>query len=389
MINKILIVSDLDMKRYDSFIEFQYGFLKECLRRNIKVKYVLPKEPCDLVKEKLKEVLFEYTVINKWWNQKDPCKRNNISVSFHILKVILKEKFDLVAFNFADESTVGIIAIVLRLMGRKVKLVWHQHSEINDIISGLSVRRHVNKLRILSWAIDLICPVFKKQEDVLIRRGIAKNKIATLYKGINLRRFSENLGSKGLFEQLKLKKTEKIVITVASLIERKGIEYFLKAASIVLKINHETQFLIVGDGPLRRHLEDFSRQLSIEHKVHFLGSRNDVHAILSISDIFVLPSLSEALCIAIIEASAAGKPIVATKVAGNPEVVEEGVNGFLVAPRDSTALADAISQLLNNEPLVKNMGEEGKKIALRKFSIEKMINNYLNVYCKLLGKIGD
>ena len=167
--------------------------------------------------------------------------------------------------------------------------------------------------------------------------------------------------------------------------EQKGLTYLLDAATRVTRANHQVRFLIAGDGPLRAALEEKTRNLGLERSVRFLGCRNDVPEFLSALDIYVLPSLWEGLPLALIEALAVGKPIVATSVGGNAEVVVDEVNGFLVAPRDPVSLADALLRCIRDQRFRVAASDVNRARFERCFSVEAMVRKHEQVYMSLHG----
>ncbi len=143
--------------------------------------------------------------------------------------------------------------------------------------------------------------------------------------------------------------------------------------------------LIAGAGPLRPKIERFARRHALEDRVLLLGSREDVPDLLAAMDIFVLPSRWEGLPLAVIEAMMAGLPVLATAVGGVPELVEDGVTGLLVPPRDPEALAWALARLLSDPPLRRRMGAAGREKALREFRIDRMLEETSRLYEGLLA----
>ena len=173
-------------------------------------------------------------------------------------------------------------------------------------------------------------------------------------------------------------------VGVTGRIERqKGLHILLHAARYILQSGRQVQFLIVGDGSLRRELESIAKKLEIEQHVIFTGFRSDrseVLTILRFLDIFVMPSLWEGLGLSIIEAMRAGKPVVASNVDGIPEVVLDQETGILVPPREPKALADAICTLLDSPEKCREMGERGRQRTLKHFSIDRMVRDYEEFY---------
>ena len=121
-------------------------------------------------------------------------------------------------------------------------------------------------------------------------------------------------------------------------------------------------------------------------KVIFLGFRNDVRDLLKSMDVFVLSSLTEGVSLGLLEAMAAGLPVVATDVGGNPEVIKNGVNGFLVPSKDPNALAEKIAAVLSNRDISRSMGNEGRKTFEAKFTLARMLKEYENLYAEILQK---
>lgn len=388
MSRKILIVTDLDMKRLDTGIDFIFEFLQRCVQENIYVEYLVPREPCDLVKERLGQANFHYTVFKNWWGKKDIDKRHNLLVAFRVWNKLIRQDFDLVEFNFCYEITAIIAAILARLTFKRISFVWRQHSEIKiiDASSPISrLKQCVSKLKILSCFIDVISLVFKNQEKVLLARGISPKKIFVIYNGTDIRKYVLSEIKDLAIEGIHIEQNESVVINVSSLIPRKGLEYMLQAAAIVVKKFPNVKFLIVGEGPLLSKLRGLCAELNISSKVIFTGKRSDVQHLLKISDIFVLSALSEAFPLVIIEAMASGKPVVATAVAGVPEAVVDGDNGYLVQPKDCAGLSEAIITLLGNRELARTMGLRGREMVEEKFSLDRIVTEYLNLHEKLIS----
>lgn len=181
---------------------------------------------------------------------------------------------------------------------------------------------------------------------------------------------------------------EKIIGMVGAIQERKDYKTFIEAAIIILEEKTNICFLIVGDGPLRKSMEDLIPQ---KHKsrIIFLGKQNNVESFINIFNIGVLttnqPKFGEGISNAILEYMALGKPVIATNGGGTPEIVENGVTGYLVQESSAEDLKEKILILLNNESLSLSMGEAGKKKVLTEFSLEKMVNKTLELYKEILN----
>jgi glycosyltransferase involved in cell wall biosynthesis len=164
------------------------------------------------------------------------------------------------------------------------------------------------------------------------------------------------------------------------------MEFLLAAARTVAEKAPSATFLISGYGPLRERLEAQARQLGVDARVRFLGYRKDVALILAASDVFALPSLWEGMSNAVLEAMAAGKPVVATAVDGAVDQVLPGESGLLVPPGDADALAQALLDLARDPRKAQEMGIKGRERVRREFSLDRMTDAYIELYRRLLEK---
>ena len=171
----------------------------------------------------------------------------------------------------------------------------------------------------------------------------------------------------------------KVIGTVARLSPQKALHVLLEAVPAVMREVPDVQVLIVGDGPERSTLENLAVRLGIASHVHFVGNRTDVPDQLFAMDVFALPSLFEGLPLAILEAMAAGRPVVATAVDGVPEIVEDGVTGFLVSPGDAGSLGRALVRLLQDPAAASRFGEAGR-LRAQEFSTEAVIDRVVEAY---------
>lgn len=146
--------------------------------------------------------------------------------------------------------------------------------------------------------------------------------------------------------------------------------------------------IVVGDGDLREELRGRVESLGIRRRVHFLGARRDLGNILAAIDVFVMPSFWEGLPLSLVLAMGAGLPVVATRVAGIPEVVEDGVSGFLVAPGDVTALGNALARVINDEGLRARVGEAARAFVRPRFGVDGYIASVTALYDRVLAAKG-
>ena len=160
----------------------------------------------------------------------------------------------------------------------------------------------------------------------------------------------------------------------------KNFSLLIGAFATISKAHPEALLLMIGDGPLRAEMEEEASRSGAGDRIRFLGLRSDVPQVLPCLDIYSLPSISEGLSISILEAMAASLPIVATRVGGNSEAVEEGSTGLLVPSRSREALAASLETLVVDSERRRRMGDAGRRRALERFTVDRMISDYEGVY---------
>lgn len=254
-------------------------------------------------------------------------------------------------------------------------------------------------LRILDRAItnsQLVQMMTAVSEDTRLesidKEGIHPRKIVTIPNGVNLKRFAVNLSRQeydSLYKDIGVDESAIIVTTVARLYPVKGHKYLLEAIPSILTVMSNVHFLFIGEGPLMKQLEQDVSRAGLSNNVHLLGARSDIPQILTISHLFVLPSLWEGLPNAILEAMAAGLPVVSTDVNGCTEVVEDEETGLLVPPANPGRMTDAILSILQDEAKATSFGIAGRDRARREFSQDKNLSNYVNLYSDLLAGTGN
>jgi glycosyltransferase involved in cell wall biosynthesis len=204
---------------------------------------------------------------------------------------------------------------------------------------------------------------------------VPPHKLEVIYNAIPTARF-DRPACPEFRRTLSAMEERPIVLTIARLDEQKGLKYLLQTAQSV----PDAVFVLVGDGPERSALESQAQSLGVDGHVVFLGHRQDIPDLLANCDLFVLPSLFEGLPVSVLEAMAAGKPVIASDIGGTDEAVVHGVSGLLVPPGDAEALAAAIQKLLLDAPLRQEFGKAGKARAVSVFSAESMVQRVSSLY---------
>ncbi|PYO27018.1 MAG: glycosyltransferase family 1 protein, partial [Candidatus Rokuibacteriota bacterium] len=207
--------------------------------------------------------------------------------------------------------------------------------------------------RVICRLADCIVANAEAVKRWLVDEGYDERRITVIHNGIDAAPYGKTAADGRLHQELGLPPGAPLIAVLCRLSPIKGLEYFLEAATTLAASVPEARFLIVGeadaqDAEYRRRLEAYADRLGLGRRVVFTGLRLDVPAVLDEVAVSVLPSLSEGLSNVLLESMAAGVPVVATRVGGNPEAVEEGVTGLLVPPRDAAGLAGAIARVLED-----------------------------------------
>jgi glycosyltransferase involved in cell wall biosynthesis len=219
-------------------------------------------------------------------------------------------------------------------------------------------------------------------------RHLSPGKVVLIHNGVNPLPFVAASGkSIEVRDELGINHQAKVIITVANLIPYKGHADLLEALSEVMNQVPEAICLFVGeDRGIQKELERQALTLGVRDRVIFMGLRNDIPNLMAASDVSVLPSYEEGFSNVILESMAAGLSVVTTRVGGNPDVVVDGVTGWLVPSQSPKELAIKIVDLLNNPKKARKWGEMGRKRVTEIFPIEKMVGGYSSLYQRALSK---
>lgn len=289
---------------------------------------------------------------------------------FHLVSWLRRHPMDIAHVHLVNWAT-----IAARLGGAKAVFLTEH---------GLSLfkrRHHILFDRFCLLFTNKVITVAKAIRDLRIKRwGIPEEKLYYLPNSIDLKRFDFEIDPIEFKRNLHIPEDDRVVLSVGSLLPVKGHEYLVTASSLILKTVPNTTFLIAGDGSLMDTLQEQARTLGVHQKYKFLGYRKDVEHLLKVADVYVLPSLREGTSLALLEAMASRVPVVATRVGGNPELIEDGISGILVPPRDPIQLAEAIQKLLGDLTLRRRLSARAREVVEQKFSEDHILQKLLSLY---------
>lgn len=275
-------------------------------------------------------------------------------------------KTNILGFLVAKLSGIPIITTVHGLYSIRIK------TEIPLQLS-LMLLRYFNRVIAVS---DYITAELKRKKvpskKIITIRNVPADNIE-IYP-LNTSVFREEIG---------ISSSTKIIGFVGRLEQVKGCDQLIQAVSKIHSTNLEFCLVVVGEGPERESLDFLVRKLGLRNNVHFCGFRNDPINVFQSLDLFVLPSLSEGIPLALLEAMSLGVPVVATHVGGVPEVIKNRLNGILVPPKDPEALAEAIVESLSRPHETAKRGLEAKKTIANGFNTEKWIEEIQNIYSEM------
>ena len=327
---------------------------------------------CDILREKgVKVYHLDTTRSFNWFS------------AIKMAQLIKKEEVSLVHAHAPFAGSI-ISALAGKLAG--VPVIIHAHlqdalSSNSFIISYQNIMNYWTSRK----CCNAIIAVSHQVKDVLIKEGFDSHKFHVVHNGtpINNQEIDSNIR-----RELNISDGIPVIIHIGRLCKSKGQHLLLEAAANLHQLGQEAVYLIVGkdleqDGAYLNYLKNMACELGINDKVHFLGHRSDIPQLLALSDLLVLPSYTEGLPLVILEAMAAGLPVVATPVGGIPEVVIHRETGLLVPVEDVSALGDAILRLLQNPHVINEMGNKGLEMVKKDFSLEKMCREVFDIYKKV------
>ncbi|MCX5679740.1 MAG: glycosyltransferase [Candidatus Omnitrophica bacterium] len=297
------------------------------------------------------------------------------------LRAILKEERPDIAH--AHQYTPYFYTILSVFWFHGPKIVFTEHGRFfPDRMSGKRVI--FNQIAMLfTGAIIGVCEFSKR--SLIKYEKFPGDRIEVIYNGVRPEEFSIDSDISLNKISLSLNANNKIIGTVGRLCKEKNYSMLIRAFGEIKRHLKDAKLLIVGDGELRGELENSARNENVENEVLFLGERRDIPELMKVFDVFVLSSDLEAASLVLLEAMASGVPVVATNVGGNPELVLDGVTGLLAPKNDHQKFGEAVVDILQDPDRAKKMGKAGRTRVIEKFSFDRMVNEYVEVYRSLIS----
>lgn len=225
--------------------------------------------------------------------------------------------------------------------------------------------------RVLNRAAKVVVCSQAGKTKLLRDYGLSEERVSLIYNGVDLQKYQIANPPAPV---------GKTITVVGQLSEYKGHRHLFYAFREVVKNFASLKLIVVGDGILRKDLEKLAQQFDLEKQIVFLGTRDDIPAIMSFTDIFVLPSLREGIPLAMLEAMAAAKPVIVTRVGGIPEIITDGENGLLVPSGDVPLLCSAIKSLLSDPLKARRLGERARELIEKKYTLDKTVQATEEMY---------
>lgn len=306
-----------------------------------------------------------------------PRNEMDLSAAWRLSRVIRRLGPDVVHAH--DPHGVAMAALALSMSTTRPAPPLVASRRVDFHLKGNSLSRWKNR------QVDCFVAASDAIRDMLVADGVPAERTVTVHEGVDAARIAA-APAVNVHEVLWLPHHAPLVGNVAALVPHKGQRYLIEAAHLVHREIPDARFVIFGEGELREHLEHLVHEHHLEKHVLLPGFRTDVIGCIKGLDLFVMTSVTEGLGTSLLDAMACERAIVATRTGGIPEVVEDGVTGLLVPPRDASALARAIAGLLADGPRRQRLGAAGLRRVGERFTVERMVAETAAVYARLVGR---
>ena len=308
--------------------------------------------------------------------------RHSLSVALHLRRLIFKRRIRVVVgTGYFTNLLSRLGALKTGVSAVNIVHVVPGASAVDGGSRAALAARWVAD-RVTWWRAHAIVAVSQAVADGLLSQGQPRNRVRVIRNGIDATAVRDAAAAGSVPPGFPSGRP--VVGTVARLERVKGIEYFVRAAAIVAGERSDATFAVAGTGTREAELRELSVAIGIADRLHFVGYVSAVEPFMAALDLLVVPSLSEGFGLAAAEAMALARPVVATRVGGNTEVVADGVTGLLVPPQDAKALAAAILAVLDDPESARAMGAAGVARVEAEFSADTMVEQYLRQFEELI-----
>lgn len=295
-----------------------------------------------------------------------------------VINIIKKENIMLIQTHDSQTRRIGVIAAILT--GRVH--ISSVHGWIQNTAKA-KIATFVDKMFLRFSKIIIVMSQLMREQ--LLEKGISDHKIIVIHNAIFLDDYKCNAISYNLREEYQIDENENIVAIIGRISEEKRHKFFVSIAQRIISINDNTRFLIVGDGPLLNDVKKYVRDKGVDKKFIFTGYRTDVNNIYPAINILAITSSTEGLPNVLLEAFAFNVPVIATNVGAIPEVIEDGVNGFIVQINNQETFIERLTFLLRDNEYSKNMGRMGRKTIEEKFNFVQRTRKIEKLYRTVTG----
>jgi lipopolysaccharide/colanic/teichoic acid biosynthesis glycosyltransferase/UDP-N-acetylglucosamine:LPS N-acetylglucosamine transferase len=302
---------------------------------------------------------------------------------WRLYRYLKKQHYTMVHTHTSKAGFVGRVAA--RLAGVPVVVHTAHGFAFHEASGAIRIKACALLERIAGWCCDRVFTVSGFHRAWAIDLGMAgADKVVAIPNGVAADRVKPSVQRDVLRKRLDAQSEDTVVLCSGRLAHQKGLDELLTAvASLKGPRSPSLKLWFAGDGPLRGELEARAAELSLGNEVRFLGFCDNIADLLAAADIVALPTYREGMSIALLEAMAAGRPIVTTSIGSNLEATQNGKAALLVPPADAPALAEAIRQLASDKPMARNMARRAKQIYLSLYTAEHMLTRYREEYAAL------
>jgi L-malate glycosyltransferase len=357
---KIMFVFDNYPRRMSSSEYFFLRLFKKLSDKNAEIILVFSNKPIPLFTEALEKEGIRCKIVTMNFGMP------YIRYSASLLRLIWREKPDYVHGHFVPIY----LPVNWASLFTRTRFVYHHHGPYPEkmsfpkqVLLSFLARLFDTGIRRVVFVSDYLLEKHKEYNH------ISRPNLTRIYNGVDVKRFSVN-SLRSTKNDFNIPLNARVISYIGHLHPIKGINYLVRAFAEIRK-SENAYLLIAGEGISRTDIENQAKRLRLEKYVRMLGNRNDVEQLVSVSDVVVVPSIcGEGLPYAVMEAMAGAKPVVATKMGGIPELIEDRKTGILVNPHNSQEIADEVLKLLHDKGLAKKIGKKAQKKVAEQFSLD-------------------